>query len=51
MPALRLCQPGCPAVYAFAAAQVERFQRDPAVNPIPRPLAPPPGQPIGCTLE
>lgn len=47
----RPAEPGWSAVYAFAAAQVERFQRDPAVNPIPRPLAPPPGQPIGCTLE
>lgn len=39
------------AYYAFADSQIERFLRDPKVNPIPRPLAPPPGQPIGCGSE
>jgi hypothetical protein len=39
------------AVYGFAAAQIERFERDPKVNPVPKPLEPPPGQPIGCMME
>jgi len=38
-------------VHQFAAAQIERFERDPKVIPIPRPLEPPPGQPIGCLME
>jgi hypothetical protein len=39
------------ALYHFAAAQIERFERDPKVNPVPKPLEPPPGQPIGCLME
>lgn len=39
------------AVYAFAAAQIERFERDPKVVPVPKPVEPPPGQPIGCLME
>jgi hypothetical protein len=35
------------AINKFAAAQIERFERDPKVIPIPSPLEPPPGQPIG----
>jgi hypothetical protein len=31
----------------FAAAQIERFERDPKTVPLPRPAEPPPGQPIG----
>ena len=36
---------------AWAVAQIERFERDPKVIPVPRPLEPPPGQPIGCLME
>ncbi len=39
------------AVYSFAAAQIERFERDPKVVPVPRPVEPPPGQPIGCLMD
>ena len=39
------------AVYEFAVAQIERFERDPKVIPVPPPLEPPPGQPIGCLME
>ncbi|MBI2686717.1 MAG: zinc-dependent metalloprotease [Acidobacteria bacterium] len=39
------------AVYGFAAAQIERFERDPKVIPVPKPIEPPPGQPIGCLME
>jgi hypothetical protein len=39
------------AVYAFAAAQIERFERDPKVVPVPKPVEPPPGQPIGCLMD
>jgi hypothetical protein len=38
------------ALYSFAAAHIERFGRDPKVVPIPKPLEPPPGQPIGCLM-
>jgi hypothetical protein len=38
------------ALYSFAAAHIERFERDPKVVPIPKPLEPPPGQPIGCLM-
>jgi hypothetical protein len=51
LPARRGADAGWNALYTFAAAQIERFERDPKVIPVPRPLAPPPGQPIGCTLE
>lgn len=36
------------ALYGFAAAQIERFEREPKVVSVPRPIEPPPGQPIGC---
>jgi hypothetical protein len=39
------------AVYSFAAAQIERFERDPKVVTVPRPVEPPPGQPIGCLMD
>ena len=39
------------AIYEFAVAQIERFERDPKVIPVPRPPEPPPGQPIGCLME
>jgi hypothetical protein len=39
------------AVYSFAAAQIERFEKDPKVVPVPKPVEPPPGQPIGCLME
>jgi hypothetical protein len=31
----------------YATQQIERFQRDPKIIPIPKPAEPPPGQPIG----
>jgi len=43
--------PAADALYAFAAAQIERFERDPKVIPLPKPIEPPPGQPIGCSME
>ena len=39
------------AIYEFAVAQIERFERDPKVIPVPRPPEPPPGHPIGCLME
>ncbi|MBM3764425.1 MAG: DUF5117 domain-containing protein [Acidobacteria bacterium] len=38
------------ALYRFAIAQIDRFERDPKVIPVPKPLEPPPGQPIGCLM-
>lgn len=49
--ARRSSDPAWAAIHQFAAAQIERFERDPKVIPIPRPLEPPPGQPIGCLME
>ncbi|HEU0119077.1 MAG TPA: zinc-dependent metalloprotease [Bryobacteraceae bacterium] len=42
--------PAWVAVYRFAAGLIERFERDPKVIPLPKPLAAPPGQPIGCSM-
>ncbi len=39
------------ALAVYAAAQIERFEKDPKVIPVPRPVEPPPGQPIGCLME
>jgi len=49
--ARRTVEPAWAAVHQFAVAQIERFERDPKLIPIPRPLEPPPGQPIGCLME
>ncbi len=38
------------ALNRFAVAQIDRFERDPKVIPVPKPLEPPPGQPIGCMM-
>ena len=35
------------ALFAFAAAEIEHFERDPKSFSVPVPLEPPPGQPIG----
>lgn len=35
------------AHYLFAAAQIHRFQENPKVIPVTKPVEPPPGQPIG----
>jgi hypothetical protein len=48
--ARRSPDPAWAALHSFAAAQIERFERDPKVVPVPKPLAPPPGQPIGCLM-
>lgn len=32
----------------FAVQQIERFMRDPKLPTVPKPVEPPPGQPIGC---
>jgi hypothetical protein len=32
----------------YAAARIERFLKDPKEIPVPKPVDPPPGQPIGC---
>lgn len=42
--------PSWDAINRFAIAQMDRFERDPKVIPIPRPVEPPPGQPIGCLM-
>jgi len=44
-------EPAWAALFRFAAAQIERFEKDPKVISVPRPLEPPPGQPIGCLME
>ncbi|MFN0101203.1 MAG: zinc-dependent metalloprotease [Bryobacteraceae bacterium] len=49
--ARRSPDPAWSALNSFAAAQIERFEREPKVIPVPRPLEPPPGQPIGCLME
>jgi hypothetical protein len=49
--ARRSADPTWAAIHQFAAAQIERFEKDPKVIPIPRPLEPPAGQPIGCLME
>lgn len=36
------------AHYRFAAAQIDRFQKNPKEIPVSKPLEAPPGQPIGC---
>jgi hypothetical protein len=36
------------ALFAFAAAQIKRFQDNPKEIGVPKPAEPPPGQPIGC---
>ncbi len=36
------------AFYAYAAAQIKRFEDNPKEIGIPKPADPPPGQPIGC---
>jgi hypothetical protein len=38
------------AHYAFAAAQIARFEEDPTKIPLPQPLAPPDGPPIGSAI-
>ncbi|MBM3784774.1 MAG: DUF5117 domain-containing protein [Acidobacteria bacterium] len=38
------------AMYVFAAQQIDRFQKDPKIIPVPKPVEPPPGQPIGCMM-
>jgi hypothetical protein len=42
--------PAWAALNRFAVAQIDRFERDPKVIPVPKPLEPPPGQPIGCMM-
>jgi len=42
--------PSWEALNRFAMAQIDRFERDPKVIPVPKPLEPPPGQPIGCLM-
>ncbi|MGI8743477.1 MAG: zinc-dependent metalloprotease [Bryobacteraceae bacterium] len=39
---------GSSAHKRFAAAQIDRFQKNPKEIPVPKPLEAPPGQPIGC---
>ncbi len=38
------------AHYAFAAAQIAKFEEDPTKIPLPQPLAPPDGPPIGSAV-
>jgi hypothetical protein len=51
LPSKQVSDPAWKALYAFAALQIERFERDPKVIPVPRPLEAPPGQPIGCMMD
>jgi len=39
------------AHFQYAQAQIKRFLDDPKIIPVPRPLDPPDGQPIGTTDE
>jgi hypothetical protein len=39
------------AHFAFAAAQIKKFQEDPKLIPLARPLEPPDGPPIGSPLD
>jgi hypothetical protein len=39
------------AHYAYAVDRITRFETNPKELPMPKPADPPPGQPIGCSME